>query len=203
VILAMSSMPTQPLRARPTLPGHQLELVLDQPRPLDSGTMLAPSNAILIRHALTGDQFVAETHPVTGSGGWRNTMVGPGKPTGTGARFSSTGSTAIRICVTWSTRTRFCVVSFTIDWLFPTSKSRAIVHALHHPELRRSLPRARHRDRAFALDQSQGHEEQSPRTPARKHLRRAGHVPAAQAPAKRATRRQRPYIRQLAVFRVR
>jgi homoserine O-acetyltransferase len=29
------------------------------------------------------------------------------------------------------TRTRFCVVSFTSDWLFPTSESRAIVHALN------------------------------------------------------------------------
>jgi homoserine O-acetyltransferase len=29
------------------------------------------------------------------------------------------------------TRTRFCVVSFTSDWLFPTPDSRAIVHALN------------------------------------------------------------------------
>jgi homoserine O-acetyltransferase len=29
------------------------------------------------------------------------------------------------------TRTRFCVVSFSSDWLFPTSDSRAIVHALN------------------------------------------------------------------------
>jgi homoserine O-acetyltransferase len=29
------------------------------------------------------------------------------------------------------TRTRFCVTSFTSDWLFPTSDSRAIVHALN------------------------------------------------------------------------
>jgi homoserine O-acetyltransferase len=28
-------------------------------------------------------------------------------------------------------RTRFCVISFTSDWLFPTSDSRAIVHALN------------------------------------------------------------------------
>ena len=27
--------------------------------------------------------------------------------------------------------TRFCVVSFTSDWLFPTRDSRAIVHALN------------------------------------------------------------------------
>ncbi|MEA2953915.1 MAG: homoserine O-acetyltransferase/O-succinyltransferase [Alphaproteobacteria bacterium] len=29
------------------------------------------------------------------------------------------------------TQTRFCVISFTSDWLFPTSESRAIVHALN------------------------------------------------------------------------
>jgi homoserine O-acetyltransferase len=29
------------------------------------------------------------------------------------------------------TRTRFCVISFTSDWLFPTPESRAIVHALN------------------------------------------------------------------------
>ncbi|HEX7883484.1 MAG TPA: homoserine O-acetyltransferase, partial [Afipia sp.] len=29
------------------------------------------------------------------------------------------------------TRTRFCVVSFTSDWLFPTSEARAVVHALN------------------------------------------------------------------------
>jgi homoserine O-acetyltransferase len=29
------------------------------------------------------------------------------------------------------TKTRFCVVSFTSDWLFPTSDSRAVVHALN------------------------------------------------------------------------
>ena len=28
-------------------------------------------------------------------------------------------------------RTRFCVISFTSDWLFPTSESRALVHALN------------------------------------------------------------------------
>src|SRR5256885_12355365 len=28
-------------------------------------------------------------------------------------------------------QTRFCVVSFTSDWLFPTPESRAIVHALN------------------------------------------------------------------------
>ncbi len=29
------------------------------------------------------------------------------------------------------TKTRFCVVSFTSDWLFPTSEAKRIVHALN------------------------------------------------------------------------
>ena len=29
------------------------------------------------------------------------------------------------------TQTRFCVISFPSDWLFPTPESRAIVHALN------------------------------------------------------------------------
>jgi homoserine O-acetyltransferase len=29
------------------------------------------------------------------------------------------------------TKTRFCVVSFTSDWLYPTRESREIVHALN------------------------------------------------------------------------
>jgi homoserine O-acetyltransferase len=67
----------------------------DEPLRLDCGIDLAPfqiayktygtlnadkSNAILICHALTGDQHVANTHPVTGKPGWWQTLVGPGKP---------------------------------------------------------------------------------------------------------------------------
>jgi homoserine O-acetyltransferase len=37
------------------------------------------------------------------------------------------------------TPTRFCVVSFTSDWLFPTSDSRAIVHALNAASARVSF----------------------------------------------------------------
>src|SRR3974377_2563893 len=35
--------------------------------------------------------------------------------------------------------TRFCVISFTSDWLFPTSESRAIVHALNAASARVSF----------------------------------------------------------------
>ncbi|APE27784.1 homoserine O-acetyltransferase MetX [Aurantiacibacter gangjinensis] len=70
-------------------------IVLDHTLPLDSGRTLAGvevayetygelaedrSNAILIFHALTGDQFVAGTHPQTGKPGWWERMVGPGRP---------------------------------------------------------------------------------------------------------------------------
>ena len=76
-------------------------LVLPDPLPLDSGQRLesvrvayetygelAPdkSNVILIFHALSGDQHVASTHPITGKPGWWSRMVGPGKPIDT-ARF--------------------------------------------------------------------------------------------------------------------
>lgn len=68
---------------------------LTDPLPLDSGATLSPvdiayetygtlnadaSNAILICHALTGDQYVASTHPATGKDGWWLRMVGPAKP---------------------------------------------------------------------------------------------------------------------------
>ena len=39
----------------------------------------AKSNAILICHALTMDQHVANPHPVTGKDGWWDDVVGPGK----------------------------------------------------------------------------------------------------------------------------
>ncbi len=52
------------------------------------GTLNAEkSNAILVCHALTGDQYVTGTHPVTGKPGWWNEMVGPGKPVDTDRFF--------------------------------------------------------------------------------------------------------------------
>src|ERR1700737_3069469 len=74
----------------------------DQPLRLDCGIDLAPfqiayqtygelnssrSNAILICHALTLDQHVANVHPVTGKPGWWDTMVGPGRPIDTERYF--------------------------------------------------------------------------------------------------------------------
>jgi homoserine O-acetyltransferase len=47
----------------------------------------ARSNAVLVCHALTGDQYVAETHPVTGKDGWWDMVVGPGRPIDTDRYF--------------------------------------------------------------------------------------------------------------------
>lgn len=45
------------------------------------------TNAILVCHALTGDQFAAEPHPMTGKQGWWQLMIGPGKPLDTERYF--------------------------------------------------------------------------------------------------------------------
>ncbi|HVG82275.1 MAG TPA: homoserine O-acetyltransferase [Methylomirabilota bacterium] len=85
-----------------SLPGHRVEFGREAPLVLDSRAELGPftmayqtygrldedrANAVLVCHALTGDQFVAETHPVTGKPGWWETMVGPGKPIDTDRFF--------------------------------------------------------------------------------------------------------------------
>ncbi len=45
------------------------------------------SNAVQVCHALTGDQYVAETHPATGKPGWWRQLVGPGRPIDTDRYF--------------------------------------------------------------------------------------------------------------------
>ena len=47
----------------------------------------ARSNAVLVCHALTGDQYVADRHPVTGKEGWWDVVVGPGRPIDTDRYF--------------------------------------------------------------------------------------------------------------------
>ncbi|WP_026440330.1 MULTISPECIES: homoserine O-acetyltransferase [Acidocella] len=47
----------------------------------------AKSNAIMICHALTGDQYVAEQNPETGRPGWWERVVGPGAPIDTDKYF--------------------------------------------------------------------------------------------------------------------
>ena len=45
------------------------------------------SNAILVFHALTGDQFVTNVNPITKRDGWWTTVVGPGKAIDTNKYF--------------------------------------------------------------------------------------------------------------------
>ena len=46
------------------------------------------SNAVLVLHALTGDQHVASPHPDSGRPGWWPRMVGPGRPVDTRRVFA-------------------------------------------------------------------------------------------------------------------
>jgi homoserine O-acetyltransferase len=88
-------------------------LALADPLPLDSGQRLervtvayetygalAPdkANAILVHHALTGDQHLASPHPITGKPGWWSRMVGPGRPIDTN-RFHVICANVIGSCM--------------------------------------------------------------------------------------------------------
>ncbi|NQV85398.1 MAG: homoserine O-acetyltransferase [Rhodospirillales bacterium] len=92
----------RPDTATEPLPGQQVRLGVDQPLALDCGMEISnfpvayqtygelnadKSNAIMVCHALTGDQFVAESHPLTGKPGWWNLMVGSGKTIDTDTYF--------------------------------------------------------------------------------------------------------------------
>ena len=82
-----------PITAGIEIGGGTWRFPASQPLRLDSGATLAPleigyktygrlnaarSNAVLVCHALTGDQHLASTHPVTGKPGWWDRFVGPG-----------------------------------------------------------------------------------------------------------------------------
>ncbi|MFK7792443.1 MAG: homoserine O-acetyltransferase [Devosiaceae bacterium] len=86
----------------PNFPSTSATLEVSEPVVLASGQTLArchiayttygalnadQSNAILVCHALTGDQYMLGTHPITGKGGWWETLAGPGKPLDTDRYF--------------------------------------------------------------------------------------------------------------------
>lgn len=92
---------------------HSQTLTLPGSLPLDGGGELTRvelafetygelnadrSNAILLCHALTGDQYVASPHPITGKPGWWERMVGPGKPIDTN-RFHIICANVIGSCM--------------------------------------------------------------------------------------------------------
>ncbi len=83
----------RPLAAPGADVGHAIAFGPDRPLALDGGQTLAPwtaaymtygklnaarSNAVLLCHALSGDQFAGGCNPVTGKQGWWPYMVGPG-----------------------------------------------------------------------------------------------------------------------------
>ena len=93
--------------------GEAFTFPVDQALHLDSGGRIAPltmawktfgklnadkTNAVLLCHALTGDQYASGTHPVTGKPGWWSTMVGPGLPIDTN-RFHVICSNVVGGCM--------------------------------------------------------------------------------------------------------
>jgi len=85
-----------------SVPGPSVRLGIEAPLHLDCGVEISDfpvayqtygalnqdnTNAILICHALTGDQFVAGEHPISGKRGWWDLLVGPGKTIDTDKYF--------------------------------------------------------------------------------------------------------------------
>jgi homoserine O-acetyltransferase len=98
----MTSFNLHPAGQSTDIPGKRLAFGPERRLRLDCGVEFGPvtlayqtygqlnqgkSNAILICHALTGDQFVADTHPITGKPGWWQTLVGPGRTLDTNRFF--------------------------------------------------------------------------------------------------------------------
>ena len=100
----MNMMPTKTAAQREVDTPSSLLVTfgLDRPLAMDAGVSLSPftiayqtygtlnaakSNAILVCHALTGDQHVANANPLTGKPGWWTSLVGPGKPIDTDRYF--------------------------------------------------------------------------------------------------------------------
>ena len=68
--------PDKPLRLASGARLNQLEIAYRTYGELNADR----SNAVLVCHALTGDQHAASEHPVTGKPGWWTQVIGPGRP---------------------------------------------------------------------------------------------------------------------------
>lgn len=75
--------PERPLSMDCGVTLDQWQLAFQTYGTLDAGR----SNAVLVCHALTGDQHVASRNPVTGKPGWWEVLIGPGCPIDTNRFF--------------------------------------------------------------------------------------------------------------------